>query len=187
MYFVHDRDNSGGAIIGDRSVYYHHYKIENYSKYYDVFAYTVSNSAEIQEKLQQLAKFHPDRKIQLVNLVGHGDPKSMGSSESPEDTLLAGDAEHQAIFGAVDKEGAIILDGCSTGEGQDSLAEKIAGAVRGVTVYAPDEALFWSKPLMDQEGAVRGVVHGLGKVYAAVMRRFQATDARKFLYNRDQF
>lgn len=177
-YFVSSRD-SNGAILGNHLYYYHHYKIDKFKNHYDVSAKVVRSTKEIFEHLNHLKAKYPDRPIRVVDIVAHGSPECIvinyHSSEETADVLQRhhiGDNE----FSPCAPNAAIILDACSTGSGNNSIARVIAEKNPGKKVFAPAASLFFSKPIFKQQGniaIVDHVTHGFAVVSAYTSRVFQ--------------
>lgn len=170
-YFVSNRDHSG-AILGDHLYYYHHYKIQQFQKYYDVAAKVIRDNKEIPELLKSLKSQHPNREVKVIDIVSHGTPYML-AIPAPRLQVPFEDGNE---FSDCAKDAVIILDACSTGMGENSIAESIAKKNAGKTVMAPGCDLFFSKPVFEQqEQAVKinHVVHGFAVFNAYTSKQFR--------------
>ncbi|HEV8051404.1 MAG TPA: hypothetical protein VGP47_02840 [Parachlamydiaceae bacterium] len=177
-YFVSSEDHNG-AILGDHLYYYHHYKIDNFKKHFDVSAKVVRSTKEMFDHLNHLKASYPNRPIQVVDIVAHGSPQRIfiNHSSSKMDVGSYG-PEHigDNEFNACAPDAAIILDACSTGAGRNSIAKVIAEKNPGKRVLAPGVSLFFSKPILSKQGdvtKVSHVTHGFAVVNAYTSKEFQ--------------
>ena len=181
-YFIAPFDHNG-AILGDRSYYYYHYRIENFEKHYSVAPFLTRSAQEVFETLKDLKQKYPEREIQVVDFTSHGWPQGVllpnkplqeGTQEEAPPYDIAAVEEDQ--FKDCAKDATIILDACSTGKGEGSLAEVLAKKNRGKTFFAPKRSLFFSKPIVSEtngKSRIEHVVHGFAI--------FNAYTAGKFL------
>lgn len=172
--------DDNGAILGDNSYYYHHYKIRNFEKHFSVAPFLVRSAQDMTEILKNLRREFSDREIQVLNITAHGwaqglyipkEPLKEGSKGLPYDI----DAVENDQFRDCAKDATIILDVCSAGRGPASIAAKIAKMNPGKTVFAPQRSLFFSKPIVKvHQGKVRieQVVHGFAIFKAYVSGKF---------------
>jgi hypothetical protein len=177
-YFVSAQDYNG-AILGDPVYYYHHYKIKKLEKHFDVSAKVVRTTEEMFKHLNDLKAAYPDRPIKLVDIVAHGSPQlidinlpSKDEQEVPYNNNHVGKNE----FNSCAPDADIILDACSAGFGDNSIAKLIAEQNPGKRVYAPGASLFFSKPVFKTQNGmtkVDHVTHGFAIVNAYTSREFQ--------------
>lgn len=177
-YFVSSEDTNG-AILGNHLYYYHHYKIEKFKKHFDVSAKVVRSTKEMFDHLNYLKATYPDRPIKVVDIVAHGSPNSIViNHHSPEghvDSYERVNVDNNQ-FQACAPDAAIILDACSTGAGDKSIAQVIAEKNPGKRVLAPGAPLFFSKPVFTTQNRVAKVdhvTHGFAIVNAYTSRDFQ--------------
>ena len=174
-YFVSSNDTNG-AILGNHLVYYHHYKIGNLQKHFDVSAKVVHSTAEMFAHLRHLKETYPTRPIRVVDIVAHGNSQNIIiNSETSDSGDYSRDSVQENGFRDCAPDAAIILDACSTGDGRNSIAKEIALKNRGKRVFAPASSLFFSKPsFKSREGIteVDHVTHGLAYVNAYTSRQF---------------
>jgi hypothetical protein len=88
------------------------------------------------------------------------------------------DQVQEKEFADCAKDAVIILHGCSTGKGRNSLAETIAQNNPGKTVFAPGSTLFFSKPIFateNQSTKIATVMYGyvFGVFYAYTAKKFR--------------
>lgn len=176
-YFVSSED-SNGAILGDHLYYYHHYKIDQFRKHFDVSAKVVRTTKEMFEHLNNLKAKYPNRSIQVVDIVAHGSPDSIVINIQSKGRTFQNEDVRENEFSACDPNATIILDACSTGYGYNSIAQVIAEKNPGKKVIAPATSLFFSKPLFKIQGShpvIDNVVHGFAFVNAFTARKFQVS------------
>lgn len=178
-YFVSSKDHNG-AILGDHLYYYHHYKINKFKKHFDVSAKVVRNTKEMFDHLKHLKATYPNRPIKVIDIVAHGDPKSIVIDHVNSDkTIECYEPKHigKNEFSTYAPGADLIFDACSTGIGTDSIAEVIAKNNPGIKVFAPGSTLFFSKPIFKTKGnntTVSDVTHGFALVNAYTSRKFQS-------------
>ncbi|NGX33887.1 MAG: hypothetical protein K1060chlam1_00229 [Candidatus Anoxychlamydiales bacterium] len=172
VYIVGSYDNAGGAILGNHLYYYHHYKIENFEKYFDVVAKVVSNNKDIAEFLNEIKNKYPSRNIKVMDIVCHGNGQTMHLGET-QDYMVS--SVKEAEYKGISKDGTIIIDACSTASlGSKSIASEIAKKNPSITVFAPATSLFFSKPLINPTTKkVENVFHGPGILRAQVCKKFK--------------
>ena len=174
-YFVSANDHNG-AIIGDPLYYYHHYKIKQFQKHYDVAAKVIKNEQQMYDHLQQLKIQHPTREIKVIDIVSHGDSDRLHIDLKAGNGAIYSTTNVQTNeFNTCADDAVIILDACSVGSGINSIAEKIAQMNPGKTVLAPAVSLYFSKPVFKTENQktwVNHVVHGYAIVNAYTSRKF---------------
>lgn len=168
IYVVSNQDQNG-AILGDHLVYYHHYKIKEFQKHYDVFAKVTSSYDSIVRYVDQIKKTYPNRSIEVVDIVAHGSPDSLDMPHGMTKYIKEDD------FKACANDATIILDACSTGVGDSNIALEIAKNNRGKTVLAPGAPLFFSKPIfrkVKEKTFIDYVVHGFAIFKAYTSKKF---------------
>lgn len=94
------------------------------------------------EFLEQQKRGNPEKSIEVVNIVAHGSREDVYLSEDGSDGI-----DKESGFSRCAKDATIILDCCSTGEENNSIANKIAEKNSGKTVFAPRVNLYFSNPL----------------------------------------
>lgn len=175
-YFVSNRDHNG-SILSDALYYYHHYKIQKFQKHFDVAAKVVRSTKELFEHLAKLKFEYPHRQIQVVDIVAHGAPNIINIGIDDEFSLPYGlQPIRENEFSACADDTAIILDACSSGCGENSVAEEIARKNPGKSVMAPGLSLFFSKPVFVKDNGktrVDNVVHGFAIFNAYTNKKFR--------------
>lgn len=173
-YFVSSHDENG-AILGDHLYYYHHYKMKNFAKHYSVAAKVIRTSDEMFQFLRQLKEQNPNREIKVVDLVCHGDPSTLAVKKVNGQFYKKSDLKEDE-FKHCARDAAIILDACSVGKGNMSIANEIAKKNPGKRVIAPGASLFFSKPIISKQNGqsfVEHVVHGFAIFNAYTSRQFK--------------
>lgn len=179
-YFVSALD-ANGAILGDDVYYYHHYKIGRFEKHFDVSAKVVKTTDEMFKHLNDLKATYPDRPIKVVDIVAHGFSQSIdieSPSEKDEENFYHISKVGENEFNACSADAAIIIDACSTGAGNNSIAKKIAEKNPGKRIFAPGTLLFFSKPEFSAQNGiakVAHVTHGFAIFNAYTSKEFQTT------------
>jgi hypothetical protein len=176
-YFVSSRDNNG-AILGNQLYYYHHYKIKQLQNHYDVAAAVVTSIDDLKQKLEQFKALAPQRVVKMVDIVCHGNSKSLDLGSRGYEVGLEGEVSTVQAndFAACAEDAVIVLDACSTAMGQGSIAETIAKENKGKTVIAPEGPLYFSKPVfeVEQDGVkLAHLVHGFAIVKAYTAKQFR--------------
>lgn len=175
-YFVSAKDHNG-AILGEPVYYYHHHKIKQFQKHYDVAAKVIRNNQEMHEQLKQLKNQFPSREIKVIDIVSHGAPDILDiNMPGPAGNVYKIEDVKANEFKNCAEDAVIILDACSCGVGKNSIAEKIAKNNPGKKVMAPGTALFYSKPVFKKcngETVVNDVVHGFAIVNAYTSKKFR--------------
>ncbi|NGX52195.1 MAG: hypothetical protein KR126chlam5_00490 [Candidatus Anoxychlamydiales bacterium] len=178
VYLVGSVDNPGGAILGNHLYYYHHYKIKNFEKYFDVAAKVIKNNKDITSFLEEIKSKYPTRNIKVMDIVCHGCNDRMFLGDSFEYKIS--DVKNDE-FKAMSQDGAIILDACSTAQetsSQLSIARQIAKKNPFLRIFAPKYPLFFSKPLINKTTKrIENVVHGFAI--------FKAFTCETFRYERE--
>jgi hypothetical protein len=190
-YFVSTSDHNG-AILGDQLYYYHHYKIQNFEQHYAVAPKMVTTQAEIKDFLRGLKERYPNRQIKVVDIVSHGYKSILGVSPSASNPKGNVDPSNlqERLFEHCAEDATIILDACSTGEGNHNIADEIARSNPKKTVLAPGHSLYFSKPVISTENGspkIDHVVHGFALVNAYSFKKFRhdATKCSQPLYTKD--
>lgn len=175
-YFVSSYDTNG-AILGDHLYYYHNYKIKGFENHYSVAAKVAKNTNEMFEFLGQLKSQFPDREIEVVDGVCHGDPTMLAIKKTDGNFYEKSDVKEDEFKNCA-KDAVIILDACSAGAGKNSIADEIAKKNPGKRVIAPGTSLFFSKPIITQKGGkslIEHVVHGFAVFNAYTSKQFKYT------------
>ncbi len=191
VYFVSGYDPHG-ALIGNAAYYYHHYKIQNFQKYYNVQAYIINSGEELENRLKEIGEKSP-RGVKLVDIVCHGAEDQgkrivvLGRESKPNSE--GGDTLH--FYASLEihfprncraEDAAIIFDACSAGK-DGGVAEQTAAINPGVAVFAPGRSLCFSKPVFkanpEKEPIVDHVVHGFALINAYTNKQFQVTSQPK--------
>ena len=175
-YFVSSTDHNG-SILGNHLYYYHHYKIRKFERHYAVVAKVVKTTEEMFQFLHQVKEEYKDRPIKVVDIVAHGDNKSISiTKETHTGRCYSNVHVQENEFRDCAPDAAIILDACSVGQGNKSIAETIAQKNPGKKVFAPGTSLFFSKPIIyekDRQPSLEHVVHGFAIVRAYTSRTFR--------------
>lgn len=176
-YFVSAQDYNG-AILGDPVYYYHHFKIGRFEKHFDVSAKVVRTTEEMFKHLNDLKTAYPDRPIKIVDIVAHGSSQLIDinlPNQNNQEVSYSNDHVRKNEFNACASDADIILDACSTGVGDNSIAKLIAEQNPGKRVFAPGAPLFFSKPVFKSQNGmakVDHVTHGFAIVNAYTSREF---------------
>lgn len=178
-YFVSAQDYNG-AILGDPVYYYHHYKIGGFEKHFDVSAKVVRTTEEMFKHLNDLKTANPDRPIKLVVIVAHGSSQLIDinlPTQQDQEVSYSNTDVRKNEFNGCAPDADIILDACSTGVGDNSIANLIAEQNPGKRVFAPGAPLFFSKPVFKIKNGIpkiAHVTHGFAIVRAYTSREFEA-------------
>jgi hypothetical protein len=184
VYLVAPYDKTG-AILGEHAYFYDRYKIERLEKEgYSVVPYLANSMQEVfNNLLPSIQANYPARSIDLLNFSSHGTRSSLYVAAAP---FAAGSQEADVFtcshvqpeqFGALSPNASIILDACSTGKGENSIAEAMAKNNPGKTVFAAERSFFFSKPVFSRSGQKRSLTHLL---YGPAF--FSAYQAKKFYF-----
>lgn len=200
VYFVSSCHDRGGAIINSEKIrYYHLHKISELEKHYNVMPYVVNDVDSIEKYMKE------NQNVKLINIVSHGtdvsrllrnnlayatsaiglmsnDHDCFVNIQAPEMEITPKDKKcalypsfKPIIFNNLAPGGQIILDACSIGAGENSYAENTAKANPGISVYAPEHNLYFSKPVIkciDNKPNITAVDHGVCLAIPYQMKRF---------------
>lgn len=177
-YFVSAQDFNG-TVLGNDACYYHLYKIKQLERHYNVVARVVKSTQDLFDGLKEDKARFGNREIKLVDIVAHGDSGSLCIKDLFKAKSFPPNFEkddiHNDQFRDCARDCAIIIDACSTGEGENSIAEEWARRNPGKTVFAPGAPLFFSKPIIktiNKMPKVEHVVHGFAVFNAYTNKKF---------------
>ncbi len=131
--------------------------------------------------MNQLKQQFPDKPIKVVDIVAHGSSDSLNIKVLSEQHDLQYDKDQVGVneFQDCAADATIILDACSTGSSEDSIARKIAMNNPGKKVFAPAVPLYFSKPIFTEsnnEVEISNVVHGFAIFNGNTSKKFQFSE-----------